>query len=403
MTTKQETQPHKKVMPSLIIVDDEEAILRSFKSLFRRDGYNMNFFTSGYEALAFLEKNEVDVIISDMRMPEINGAELLSRSLKTNPNAIRIIVSGYEEKSIILDALSEGLAKHYVMKPWEDNELRILISDVMKLQQEWREQKLQKLLNSLRNLPSPPRWHVRLMNILNEGQHPQKEIANEIEKSPELVAKLLRVSNSVFYGLRRSITTIYEALTFIGTEAVLNIVLAIESFDNLSVETTPEMENKLQVLRNIAVKRAHVARELALNWKEKIDEHEAYVAGLLLDIGLILRFYSSKNDFSEFQNKYNELKESHYIVDKAIHDLTHDQVGAALLTYWNFPKSIIAAVANHHSFANNDPLITITQIANFLVQPKDSYPLDDTIEALAKEWKSKVQSILEKEVESEFN
>ena len=113
MITGKETQPHKKIMPSLIIVDDEEAILRSFKSLFRRDGYNMNFFTSGYEALTFLEKNEVDVIISDMRMPEINGTELLSRSIKTNPNAIRIIVSGYEEKSIILDALSEGLAKHY--------------------------------------------------------------------------------------------------------------------------------------------------------------------------------------------------------------------------------------------------------------------------------------------------
>lgn len=403
MTTKPEVQPHKKIMPNLVIVDDEEPILRSLRSLLRRDGYKMNFFTSANEALQFLEKNEVDVIISDMRMPEMNGAELLSRSLKTNPNSIRIIVSGYEEKSVILDALSDGLAKHYVMKPWEDDQLRILVSDSMKLQEQWRQQKLQKLLNSIRNLPSPPRWHVRLMNILNEEKHPQKEIAAEIEKSPELVTKLLRVSNSVFYGLRKPITTVYEALTFIGTESVLNIVLAIESFDNLKIESTPQMDSTLESIRNISVKRAHVARELAAKWKDKIDEHEAYVAGLLLDIGLILRFYSSIKDFNEFQKISDEKKEPHYNIDKMIHEVTHDEVGAALLTYWNFPKGIISAVANHHSFTGDDPLITITQIANFLVQQKDAYPVDIKIELLAEEWKPKLQPLLKKEIESEFN
>jgi len=405
MTIHSDIQPHKKNIPSLVIIDDEEAILRSLRSLLRRDGYNMNFFTSGYEALKFLEQNEVDVILSDMRMPEMNGTELLAKSIKVNPNAIRIIVSGYEEKSVILDALSDGLAKHYIMKPWEDEQLRVLINDSMKLQQKMREQKLQKLLNSIRNLPSPPRWHVHLMKILKEEKHAQKEIASEIEKSPELVAKLLRVSNSVFYGLRRSVTTVYEALTFIGTESVLNIVLAIESFDSLSVECTPEMENILSSIRNVSVKRAHVARELAANWGDKVDEHEAYVAGLLLDIGLILRFYSSKEDSNEFLKKYKltEKIEPHYNIDKSINEVTHDRVGAALLTYWNFPKSIISAVDNHHSFTCNDPLVTITQIANSLVQHKDSYPFDNRIESLADEWRSKLQPLLDKEFISEFN
>jgi len=90
MTIHSDIQPHKKNIPSLVIIDDEEAILRSLRSLLRRDGYNMNFFTSGYEALKFLEQNEVDVILSDMRMPEMNGTELLAKSI----NAKTIIETG---------------------------------------------------------------------------------------------------------------------------------------------------------------------------------------------------------------------------------------------------------------------------------------------------------------------
>jgi response regulator RpfG family c-di-GMP phosphodiesterase len=290
----------KSKLPVLVVVDDEEPILRAMRSLLRRDGYQMHFFTSGREALKFLEKNNADIIISDMRMPEMTGSEVLEKSIKLCPNSIRIILSGFEEKSIILEALSAGLAKHYVMKPWEDDQLRQLIKGSIELQRRLRHEHIQELLLSIKNLPSPPNWYSKLMHLLKHDDYSQKLIAYEIEKSPELVAKLLRVSNSVFYGMRRMISTVYEALTFIGTEATLNIVLAIESFDIVSANAGPKVARKIDEMRKEAVIRAHIAREIALNWSSENNPHEAYVAGLLLEIGLVLRFYSSENSFMKF-------------------------------------------------------------------------------------------------------
>jgi response regulator RpfG family c-di-GMP phosphodiesterase len=123
--------PGKTRNPILVVIDDEEQILLSLRSLFRRDGYKMHLFSSGEKGLEFLEKNYADVILCDMRMPEISGAELLEKSAKLCPDAINIIVSGYEEKAIIFDTISKGLARQYIMKPWEDEQLKKIVKEAM--------------------------------------------------------------------------------------------------------------------------------------------------------------------------------------------------------------------------------------------------------------------------------
>ncbi|MFO7447107.1 MAG: response regulator [Ignavibacteriaceae bacterium] len=387
-------QPGKTKIPALVIIDDEEAILMSLRSLFRREGYKIYCFSSPHKALEFLERHHADVIITDMRMPEMSGADLLEQSVKICPNAINIIISGYEEKSVILNAISRGFARHYIMKPWDDDQLKSLVSESMNLQQELRRKHLEEILLSFRNLPSLPKMHQRIKDILNQTPISQKEIVQEIEKSPALTAKLLRMSNSIYYGVRKPVSNIFDALTFVGMEEVLNIVLGLESYDCLCSQVPPDLLKSLEEMRINAVKCAQTAREISQDWKENTDPQEAYTAALMLDIGMVLRLCYCPEKFSKFYNIYKENDKPLYIIDKEIFTTPHDEVAEALLTYWNFSSGVISAVANHHSYASKDALTTIIQIASLLVHGKDSLPHDPVINEYADEWREKLSHIL---------
>lgn len=386
--------PGKTRNPVLVVIDDEEQILLSLRSLFRRDGYKMHLFSSGIKALEFLEKNDADVILCDMRMPEISGTALLEKSTKLCPDAINIIISGYEEKTIIFDAISKGLARQYIMKPWDDEQLRKVVKEAMEFQHNAHKKHLMRILHSFNNLPSPPALHNKLKNILKNEQQSQKEIAIEIENSTALVAKLLRLANSVFYGTRKSISNVYDAITFIGTEEVLNIVLSLESFDNLITNAAGETVKTIEDIQIKSIKRAQLSREIAFKWKEKVEPHKAYVAGLMLDIGLVLRYCYNDKNIGSFAHDTTAPNKPIYSIDKEIFKVTHDEVGEAILTYWNFPPDIISAVANHHCYTNKDTLTTIIQIADAIIQEKDSLPHDPEIDEVVGIWKENIKEFL---------
>ncbi len=394
--TEELLKPDKANNPSLVIIDDEEDILRSLRSLFRHDKYKMHYFTSGLQALKFLENNNVDVIICDMRMPEISGPNILEKSTKLNPTAIRIILSGFEEKQIVLNTIQKGFAQHYIMKPWDDEQLKSIVRESMSFQDELRKKHLLKIMHDFNNLPSPPKLHSKLVNILKSETKSHKLIANEIEKSPALVAKLLRISNSVFYGARKQISNVYEALTFIGTEFVLGIVLGLESFETIKGCGDFLVMKQIELIRERSIVRAHIAREISVLWSKEKKQHEIYVAALLLDIGLILQICSYQEKFNEFHKEYNQNNKPVYSIEKELFQNTHDEIGAALLTFWNFPTDIITAVANHHRYTGDDSLTTIVQLADALVLEKDSLPHDPKIDELIYEWEPKLNDKIQK-------
>jgi FixJ family two-component response regulator len=117
---------------TLLLVDDEINILSSLKRLLRRDGYNILQANSGQEGLDLLSQNEVDVIVSDQRMPGMSGVEFLREVKKIYPDTVRIVLSGYTELQSVTDAINEGSIYKFLTKPWEDNLLREHIEDAFK-------------------------------------------------------------------------------------------------------------------------------------------------------------------------------------------------------------------------------------------------------------------------------
>ena len=111
---------------NLLIVDDEKDILRTHNLTFEED-YEVFTAQSGAKALEILGKQNIALIIADQRMPEMTGVELLEKSIAINPNMIRIILTGYTETAALIQAINKGQIYQYVTKPWDRQELRIII------------------------------------------------------------------------------------------------------------------------------------------------------------------------------------------------------------------------------------------------------------------------------------
>lgn len=113
----------------LLLVDDEENIIRSLYRLFRPFGYKIFTATSGADALTILEREEIAVILSDQRMPNMIGSEFFRIVKVQNPETIRIILSGYTELESIMTAINDGAIYKFLLKPWDDEKLVYHIKD----------------------------------------------------------------------------------------------------------------------------------------------------------------------------------------------------------------------------------------------------------------------------------
>lgn len=124
-TTEELTE--KTVPLTLLLLDDEQDILNALKRLLRKD-YTIVTFNDGREALTYLADNHVDMIMSDMRMPEMDGAEFLAKSRDIVPNAIRLLLTGYSDMDSTVKAINDGGVYTYIGKPWDNQDLKLTLS-----------------------------------------------------------------------------------------------------------------------------------------------------------------------------------------------------------------------------------------------------------------------------------
>jgi response regulator RpfG family c-di-GMP phosphodiesterase len=121
---------------TVLFVDDEVNILSSIKRTLRREGYEILTANSAAEGFSLLARNSVQVIVSDQRMPEMNGTEFLSRVKNLYPETVRMVLSGYSEISAVTDSINKGAVYRFMLKPWDDEQLKEEITGALR---HWRE------------------------------------------------------------------------------------------------------------------------------------------------------------------------------------------------------------------------------------------------------------------------
>ena len=166
---------------AILFVDDDENVLRSLKRLFFEESFEVLTAGSGKEALEILKNKEVGVIVSDQRMPEMDGTQFLERAKKLAPCSVRIILSGHADVNAAMDAINKGGAWQYITKPWDDNELLIAVKNAIETYKITRENIYLTQLTIKQN-QELQRWSTELVI------HVQEQTIDLSRRNQELIA-----------------------------------------------------------------------------------------------------------------------------------------------------------------------------------------------------------------------
>jgi len=377
--------------PNVLVLDDQEAVLLSIKSLFRNYPYSFRLFSSPTIARQALRSTTFDVIISNLHMSRYNGLEFMRDIAGIQPSASRILISGSEDKEIIAAAVDGGVIDHFVFKPWEDEEFIAVMAKAVKGRISSTPKTENDMLNEFESLPSPPRFQLKLNEMLNDADVPITMLVAEIEMNPSLVARLLRIANSVHFGARKRIVNVREAVLFVGTEYIASLVAALEAFGLYSASVREDYMELIEKMEVAATRRALIARDISSRWPGLKNRYVPYIASLLQDIGLLARICLRPELYGEFLRLREEKELSARDAESEVFGRnSHEQIGSAILERWNFPPEMVKAVRLHHSAIGIEDAVKIVQLATVLGGRGDDYPHDSSVETLALKWREKL-------------
>ena len=360
---------------SVLFVDDELNVIQGLKRMLRvlRNEWDMYFAGGGEEALDILLKHHIDVIVSDMRMPGMNGVELLNKVMELYPSIVRIILSGHSDQEIILQ--SAKTAHQFLTKPCEADVLKHTIERTIALRDLLSNEKLLGLVAGIKDLPSLPSLYVLLMEEIQSPEVSLKKVGNIIAQDLVMTAKVLQLVNSAFFGLSQKVTNPQQAVTLLGINTLSALVLYVQVFSTF--KTDPRLQVfSMEDLWQHSMAVGSLAKEIArVELANKKMAEDAFIAGMMHDLGKLLLlvvpgYYSRVNEV--VKNKGCSVLEAEY----EVLDNSHAEVGAYLLGLWGIPHSIVEAVAYHHYpskiSGNKFTVLTAVHVANALLIHKDS-------------------------------
>jgi putative nucleotidyltransferase with HDIG domain len=320
----------------IVFVDDELNILQAMGRSFHgmRNEWNMEFLSSGAAVLQSLAKAPADVIVSDMRMPGMDGWQLLTEVKKLYPQTVRLVLSGHADPSSVMHAV--GTAQLYLGKPCESGALKAAIVQTQMLRQLLSSDRLALLVGEVGMLPSAPTAFQEILVCLQNPAASLTDAAQIIGRDVAMTANIMKLVNSAFFGSRRPITTIDRAVAYLGMDTLGALVLGHSIFQ--SGVATGIDGFSLEQLWQHTEQTAAAARAIALSENLSVARaDEAFLAGVLHDVGKVV-FATKADTLPRDTTDAAAQMEAH-----------HAEVGAYLLGLWGFPNSIVEAVAFHHT------------------------------------------------------
>lgn len=329
-------------MKKILFVDDEIQILKALKRLFMDTEYEVFLAESAKEGLELLEAESIDMVVSDMRMPDIDGYEFLSKVKERYPKIIRIILSGYSEEKIVFQALKKNVAKLYMFKPWENEKLLLFIKQMFETEIILSNEKLFTLVNNFEFLPTINTYYKNIIESINEDLD-MKAIANEIEKDVSVAAKILQVANSSYYGAKTG--SIQQALSYLGLQNVRNIVLSVGVIDIMKEKGV--LGKKIEAIWEHSFFANKLTNFLYEKHLKKNIPLICSAAALFHNIGSVFFIKYFFKDFLAILMKGRKEKLAMEILEKGLFGVSHYEIGAYLLRWWEMPYPIIETALYH--------------------------------------------------------
>ncbi len=330
----------------ILFVDDEPNILSGLRRMLRpmRKEWEMEFAESGQDALERMKASPCQIVVSDMRMPGMDGAELLYKIKAEYPDTIRIILSGHSEMESILRAI--GPSHQFLAKPCDQETLQKTIRRATSLRKLLSDEKLEALVSQTTTLPSLPKLFQDVVEELQKPNCSMKMIGELISRDVGMSAQILKIVNSAYFGLMGKITTMDRAVTFLGLETINALILAADVFSTFEGSDTEA--SFLESLWSHSLETAGFARLLAKN--AGFERHEidnTFMAALLHDLGKLILLGNIPQEYDRVLLEQNGSTLAISELERKHLGAGHGEIGAYMIGLWGLPDNILEAVAFH--------------------------------------------------------
>jgi len=332
----------------ILFVDDEPMVLDGLRRSFRplSPEWVAEFVTSSAEALEAIKREPFDAVITDMRMPGMDGAQLLDEVCQHSPQTIRMVLSGQSDQETVLRSISP--THQYISKPCDTEELKSKIASAFALRELLENAELRALVSQQKNIPSLPLPYLQIMEEINSKEPSLKRMGQIISQDLGMTAKILQIVNSAFFGLRYRISTARHAVELLGMDIVKAIVLSVHVFSQF--ETDCFREADMLWLRAHSFQTGMFARLIAQRQSSDPNVTEAaFTAGLLHDIGKLILATAARTKYNQVLKLVDFEKIGLCDAERKVLGCTHAEVGAYLLGVWGLPGPIVEAVAWHRN------------------------------------------------------
>lgn len=330
----------------LLFVDDDpmvlEGLVRSLRDM--RNNWETDTATSGENALHKIEADHYDVVISDMRMPGMDGATLLSTVKERFPQVLRFVLSGQCDAHTMIRSVNIG--HQFLSKPCDTAELKAKLNQTFSVIELLSNPAIKQVLSQMKCVPSPPAIFTEIMQLLNSEASSSGAVASVVSRDPAMCAKMLQLANSPLFGIRTEIANAAQAVRFLGFKTVKALATSVALFSRFGSMSSASLP--LANFQATALQTAVLAKSIARaeNSNEEFQD-SCFTAGLLHDIGRLVVAWAFPEKFVAAARRSQESGMDSWRAELEVMGCTHGAVGGYLLGIWGLPHVIVETVAWH--------------------------------------------------------
>lgn len=330
----------------ILFVDDDISILAGLSRMLRsmRKDFDIHFVENSEEALKLMCRNEFDIVVADMRLPGMDGTDLLTEIKEKYPHSIRIVLTGQTDDASALRTVA--VAHQFLTKPCEPEKLKDILIRSGALHKLISNGKLKDLISSLETLPSLPSIYTRLQNKIREPETSLDDIGEIISADIAMTAKILQLVNSAFFGLYPTVDSPARAVKLLGLDIITALALGTKIFSEIKISGRLF---SAEFLWRHSLTVGALAKRIAENETgDKNIVSDSFIAGILHDIGKLILVSEMETSYSDAVFLAQKEKISLRLAETQIFKATHCGIGAYLTGLWGFNNNIVEAIGFHH-------------------------------------------------------
>jgi HD-like signal output (HDOD) protein/CheY-like chemotaxis protein len=328
---------------SILFVDDEVNILQGLKRMLHphRQQWAMTFCSSGEEALKLLRERQFDVLVTDIRMPHVDGSRVLFESFLYQPETMRCILSGFAEREQTIKVA--GTAHQFLSKPCTKDAIESMVQRAEKSRERLPQSDIRRAVSRVSAVPCRSSVLRELSSELQKQQPNLDLVVDLIASDIGMSAKIIQLVASSFFGRCTAVFCPREAVTLLGVELIAGLLSEMGIFTPFL--SAPEILN-IDDLCDESINAARLARAAAdAQGRGTRAANVAYLSNYLREVGKIVLAHQFPEQYRRVMQLMKTVGLSQAVAEQTVFSATSASVGGYLLEIWGFPQEVVNKVA----------------------------------------------------------